>query len=325
MSDEHLNREYLVENTWKCSYCGHVNQGRDIKCQGCKAAKQKADVDDVNPEGPEVTDEKLRAMAQAGANWVCQFCGSQERNSDGTCKNCGVKSGEGRGESIREREIGPPPPSGSRTPRPPPSARRRWLIIGGIGLALIGLVWLFVPHEVGASVKSVHWQYQADLEQRTIVLGSGFSVPPGAFNLSCQDRVSIEKQDCNPHNCNCHKKTVDQGNGFSKVQEVCSTCYDKCDHTVTRRWCSYSTYEWRTVASQKSAGDDQDPHWPAMPALNADQRMNRHEAYTVNFEDRSSKYSFSPSTLDDFRKYRVGAKWKIKVNAAHMVTPEAPE
>src|SRR6478752_7293752 len=89
--DEHVKRTYIVEDQWKCPSCGTANLGRDLKCKGCGAAKPKGAADEVDAEtAAEVTDEKLLGMANAGENWFCQYCGSQDRASDGKCKNCGA-------------------------------------------------------------------------------------------------------------------------------------------------------------------------------------------------------------------------------------------
>ena len=238
MADEHVSRTYVVENAWKCGACGHQNLGRDLACTNCGATKRKADADEVPAEGPEVTDQALLQMANAGANWVCQFCGSQTRNTDGTCKNCGSRSNEAPKQSVAERVTGTGPAAGQAKP----PSRTVYYVVGG--LAVVGLLGalLFMPHHVGAKVVGVHWDYEIDVKQRATVHGQGYDVPTGAMNTMCQDRTTTEKADCNPHDCNCHDKKVDKGNGFTQVQHICSTCYDKCDKPTVRKWCTYDTY-----------------------------------------------------------------------------------
>jgi hypothetical protein len=347
MSDEHVRRSYVVENNWKCPNCQAANPGRFTKCQKCGQTKQKADVDQIDENAAEVQDQNLLQMANAGENWVCQFCGAQERASDGTCKNCGAKVKDAGSK------LPPRPGQGQQQQQPPPPQPAsgghtiRNVGIGFGGLLLLTVGYCMMPHHKATTISAVNWEYTVELEQKTLTHKEGFGPPAGAMNMSCQQRqdgthncdpytcTKTVKEDCNAHDCNCHKKTVDKGNGFSQVEEVCSTCYDKCDKTendtcyhqcpTMRDWCRYDVYEWPVVNTQKATGHDQNVHWPELQANNADQRIQKHEKYEVTFASGNDKWNYEPANLDDFKKYTVGASWKIKVNGMGSVTPETPE
>lgn len=350
MSDEHIKRKYIVEDKWKCSTCGELNPGRFLKCQKCGTAKQKRDEDVTDLESAEVSDEKLLQMAGQGANWVCAYCGAQDRTADGRCRNCGAKQEEAKaGEALGSKSQGeeqappvaPPPPKKS-------SHVGLYVVLGLLGSCGAGIVVCLAPHQKAAKVASTHWVYTADLEQRQLLHGSGFSWPGDAFNKRCESRQHgthqcepyscgshDESYDCRPHDCNCHKVSHSKKNGFSEVEEVCGTCYDKCTKQVAStcyhqcptydQWCSYDYYQWNKVGTRKAEGESADTHWPdGVNASGADQRVTRTEKYQVGFDVDGKTYTLEPKTLDEFRKFTRGAAWTVKVNAAGSVWPEAP-
>jgi hypothetical protein len=349
---EHIKRTFVVENQWKCSACGNLNPGRDLKCQKCAQTKQKVDVDQVDAEAaPEVSDEKLLAMANAGENVACPFCGSQERRTDGKCRNCGSRVEEGT-EKLPDAA----PPAGAPAlakpaakPVPPaPTHTKRNLVIGGLLCLVLGVGYCFMPHSKATRVQSIAWEYELDLQQKRIEHQQGFTHPAEAYNLSCQQRQNgthdcdaykcnphTVKVDCNPHECKCHKVSKDKKNGFSEVQEVCDTCMDKCDKTVEdtcqhqcptmAQWCSYDVVSWQTLSTQRETGVDHSPRWPTLSATDpVNQRVEKKEKYRVVFVDAAKTFTAEPSTLADFNRFNVGAAWKINVTAVGTVTPVQP-
>jgi len=348
MSDEHVKRTYIVEDKWKCPSCGEMNGGRFLKCQKCGTAKSKSDKDVTDLESAEVTDEAALQTANAGANWVCSYCGSQDRTGDGKCRNCGAR--------VEEAKAGDAPggaDQGQAAPSPAVKAPVKkghpglFVGLGVVGVGVIAIVALLMPHKKGATVQSTHWIYTVDLEQRQLQHGSGFNAPGDAFNKSCQMRQNgthdcdayacnphQESYDCQPHDCNCHKESTSKKNGYSEVREVCSTCYDKCQKTVQStcyhqcptmaQWCSYDFYNWVKLGTQKTQGDTTDTNWPATAASGPDQRVQKKEEYSVGFDAEGKQFSYQPKTLDEFRKFTRGAGWTIKVNAAGQVWPENP-
>ena len=75
--------------------------------------------------------------------------------------------------------------------------------------------------------------------------------------------------------------------------------------------------------SVRDSGNGHDVRWPNAPPPGFEQRLDWVEKYSVEFEDGKSRYSYSPENLAEFKRYNPGDSWKIKVNAAHMVTSEA--
>ena len=92
-----------IEMTWRCSACGRQNLGRFKVCQGCgdpKDASERYEMPSDTTAAPTVTDPTLLRMANAGPDWRCAYCGSDQRRSDDSCARCGAPSREG--VSVRE-------------------------------------------------------------------------------------------------------------------------------------------------------------------------------------------------------------------------------
>ena len=192
----------LREGKWKCTYCAAVNRGRDLSCAGCGATRD-ADVKFFcDGDAPEVTDAELTRLAQGGADWICEMCGTSNRNSMGQCGQCGAPRGASRSHqtsALREGAAAPSPEAprasniahaqafASRAPQP----TRRFLTrrVAFIAAALIALLvatgvaglgglayYLTRTHETELTVASVAWRRSMEVEElqtvgRAYVLG----------------------------------------------------------------------------------------------------------------------------------------------------------
>lgn len=255
-----MGRTWVVENTWTCSSCGHVNRGRDMVCAQCGDPKEAGEAYDTsgNLEAAAVTDEALLAQARAGANWTCTFCGFQQRNALNACERCGAERAGTASDPIGGLP-GAPPATPAEDPVPTRSrgkALRRVFVVLGVlgGLFVAWFLWVVVPYEVEAQVAEAEWTYTRVLLQRRTDHGSGWdeTIPAEAFGQRCARRFR-EMEQCNPHDCNCHDVTdycsrdcnchqvcsapvcsttcSDNGNGYSTCTESCSGggCSTECD------------------------------------------------------------------------------------------------
>lgn len=371
-----MGEVWYIENTWTCTTCQHKNQGRHMDCQGC-GARREAGVRDEMPanagEAPHVTDPEMLRQARAGAHWECEFCGGQTRDLYGNCQNCGGD----REESVVQFQASEPPshdiiiPAGTRVSTANsaqtyrtvedtviPAARASWwkrhkrkLLIGlaiaaGIGALTWLLIWLFLPHEVSATVSYTEWRYKEELRQRVTKHDEGWrsSMPSSSFNESCHRRqrgtekcnphkcnAHSESYDCRPHECNCTNQCTSQNNGYSKCERVCSTCYDTCTKTVYdtcyddcpvyEDWCSYDYYEWPIIQEKTTMGYDHKVYWPGLKETGPHQRIDKYQDYRVKFERKPDTWEYSPKNLYDYKRFTQKDPWLIKVNRAGMVWP----
>jgi hypothetical protein len=254
----------IVENTWKCVHCDTVNRGRNIVCVTCSHPKGDDDKYVIPDEKDRttVTNPEHLAMARAGRNWKCKYCGSHVRNSHGDCVNgCGAPREEPpemrdsppkQKSSVPRRRSSAPTQSRSRQPRPsdywddtssyrPGMSNVQKVLLGLGGIALItGIVclciFLFAKHEDTAVVQSISWQYTVNLEQRETRHGEGWEMnaPYGAFDKRCRSKF-YGTEDCNPYDCNPHDEPYDCNPYDCNCQEKCedlgngfSSCDDYC-------------------------------------------------------------------------------------------------
>lgn len=73
------------EGKWRCPYCSVVNRGAELACKGCGATRDKDVQFFLEDEAPEVTDAELLGRADAGADWLCQFCQTSNRPGQAHC------------------------------------------------------------------------------------------------------------------------------------------------------------------------------------------------------------------------------------------------
>lgn len=335
-----VKKRWIVENSWTCDACGHVNAGRDIKCQKCGDPKQRHEKDSVasTDESAEVTDAAHLAKAGAGANWVCSFCGSQERRGDGKCLNCGAgQDGAKEARAVGEEEpVKAPPP-------PEPKRRAMWpfvllLLFGGFVCSRA-----CSSHEAAAEVSAMHWKTTVTLERKTAIAREGFDPPSGAFESSCVPRPNgthdcnphrceeTVQKECNPHDCECKNVSKDLGNGFSEVQKVCKTCFDKCPTKVMKEcfdqcptispYCRYKVWEWPKVKSEPLEGRDAKPRWAELTPANGDERVSRSSELEVTFTEAGKPLTFKPSDVAGFERFAPGQRWKLRVGPLGGVEP----
>lgn len=130
MSERH------IEMTWRCSTCRHRNLGRHMNCESCGKPKDESEEYEMPSDtasAATVDDPKLLRMAEAGAHWKCEYCGSHQRALDGGCARCGA----GRKEGAHARE--PLPGIAEPAPARPPI----WTTTGFRVLAVAFVVLFF--------------------------------------------------------------------------------------------------------------------------------------------------------------------------------------
>jgi hypothetical protein len=193
-----------IEMTWACSACAERNLGRHVACQRCGKAKTTEEYEmpaDVE-QAASVQDAELLRMAAAGANWVCRYCGSDQRRFDGECARCG-------GERSAGERGGPPPRPVAARNHPAPRGARSGLPTVGLAVAgfllismlfagcLVGLfsmrstsdnpgayrtpvaVTVSERHEptgpVPGKLVAMHWEQRVDTERYQLLPGEGFA------------------------------------------------------------------------------------------------------------------------------------------------------
>ncbi|WNG32760.1 hypothetical protein F0U61_03375 [Archangium violaceum] len=205
----------IREGLWDCGFCGTKgNLGRHKQCNHCGAARQK-DVQFYLPdEAPVVTDERLIAQAEAGADWYCEHCGSGNTGTLDVCRRCSAPRGTspshpvtdhppegGAAGSKKAGELGPPWPIPAEPAAEKPAATEpttkklseaeakdanRGCLISLIFIALVVFggvagAWLLFrrvqpeSQRVSATVVGLFWTRETKVEQRIKGVVTGFA------------------------------------------------------------------------------------------------------------------------------------------------------
>lgn len=277
-----MARSWIVENVWTCTSCQASNRGRDMSCQTCGARKAPDALEKLGDVDKPVTDPKMLREAKAGRNWVCEYCGGQERKLNGECKHCGGPRKSSSHSRPRRRIIDsagdvvtlPPDPDPMPLPkaqvgniRPDPLWKRRigpfrgWhigLVFASAGALVWFIVWLVTPKTIDAHVQEIGWTYTENIRERATFHDAnwdrpgnkGFYAEP-AFNVSCQSKY-YGTENCNPHECNphsvsysCNCTTYECGctTSCSSNGNGYSTCSERCSSCSRCDTCYRTEYD----------------------------------------------------------------------------------
>lgn len=77
------------EGKWRCLRCSTVNLGRNLNCQSCGVKRDENVEFFLEDDTTTVSDENLLRQANAGVNWLCRYCGGNNRAFDAQCSSCG--------------------------------------------------------------------------------------------------------------------------------------------------------------------------------------------------------------------------------------------
>lgn len=192
----------VYEGKWRCARCSSVNRGRDVGCLTC-GVKRSADVEFFLDEtAAQISDEKLLNQANAGADWICLYCGSNNRAAENRCSGCGsLRGGDNKQLAEETRGVGDWSEAAqknhqSQTPAPvqPPKPffSRKFVKFGLLGagafgfifVALVGLL-IFIStreYDTEIEVSGLEWKRSIALEEYKTVTETAWEgeVPPGA-------------------------------------------------------------------------------------------------------------------------------------------------
>lgn len=110
------------EGKWDCTSCGKTMiRGPLTDCPGC-GAPRPANVKFYLPSNARVvTDPEELKIANAGPNWTCSHCGSDNLATKEQCTECGALKGSSPSRPVIEYGVGEAPTHGDEY-IPPPAA-----------------------------------------------------------------------------------------------------------------------------------------------------------------------------------------------------------
>jgi hypothetical protein len=315
----------IHEGKWKCTYCGQVNQGRDVKCGQCGQVRGKDVKFFLDETAAEVTDKDLLGMAQAGADWTCAFCSTNNRATEGKCHQCGAD--RGTSPSLAEKVVGPggavQPGNASAVPvslRARKSPFAVIAIVAGVIAAVVLVYFLFFStSEKTAVLDRGAWQRTIPIEEHKWMEHTDWEghVPANAVVLEqWREKYGTEKIQTGTE----RKKTGtrDKGNGF--FEDVYQDVPVYTERDVYKNKIRYRIQEWVVTRTLKDEGDlARAPSWPAVTLSAAEREGTRRESAALYLRLGEKTYQYSVP-VGELGTYKAGVKYKIWVTPLGAVT-----
>ncbi|NTW49381.1 MAG: hypothetical protein HGB19_06575, partial [Chlorobiales bacterium] len=169
---------------WDCQVCDHKGiLGPETHCPQCGAPRGK-NVKFYLPDDSEaVQDEATLKEAKAGVDWICDYCGADNKAANTQCRSCGnarTQTDSGRQERVILNE---PPPANEPALRQQDSSKikRKAIIYFGIIAIVFALLFaVFRTKEVDVTVTGHTWERIVEVEKYIPVIEEDWSLPQGA-------------------------------------------------------------------------------------------------------------------------------------------------
>ncbi|MCX6031934.1 MAG: zinc ribbon domain-containing protein [Chloroflexi bacterium] len=346
-----------VELEWTCPKCKSRNPGSRRTCAGC-GAPQPRDVQFEQPVQDQViTDEETIAVAAAGPDIHCAYCGARNPAGAKTCKQCGANLGEGAAReagrvvgALQVEEAPPitcpscgtpnpatalkcskcgdslvkPTPPPTPTPAPTTGGCGKWLLIMLAGIIILGAFLLYQGTRTTAltgNVSDLHWQRTIAIEALQPVTREDWrdQIPSGVQVGQCVKKVHhVQDAPVSGAREICGTPyVVDQGSGYGKAVQ-------DCRYEVSADWCQYRTTAWVLLEPLVLEGADLNPRWPAA-TLGQNQRAGeRTEVYKVTLTANDKTYTYRPADAQEYAQFKAGSRWTLTVNGFGGVTSIEP-
>lgn len=257
---------------WKCDDCGTEVWGILRHCPNCGANTTGKY---YLPEGePPTTEEEVRRIIQAGPNWQCRFCQSDNYGDTGFCTECGGSRDGTKRRRTREygaEEVphtdedvshdGEPAGEPARTyghssfastrfdsssnrwegsPRVDVSRFMKPALIALVLLVIAGLVYLLLrPYEVHTAIDRFEWTRTIHIDQYRTVREGDWSIPAGGRYVSDEQRIHHYNRVLD------HYETKTRQVSAGSEQFVCGKT-DNGNGTFSDRYCTRTIYRTET-------------------------------------------------------------------------------
>ena len=287
-----------------CGYCGNRNPGNATTCSNCGAALAEGEARE-DGEKIAVSNEPVPETIR------CEVCGSENPVNQLACTSCG---------SPLKTSYGPPSNTIPETPAGQ-KGKKGFLasggcLIAGIILLLLGFAAIYFAFlktdQTTAVVTNTEWKTQVEIL--------------GLVNKSARDWYDEIPSDGTIEDCTkeVRKKSdtyvsgsveecgepylVDRGNGFSeKVQDCIYKVYDD--------YCTYTYLDWGVISVKTATGQDSNPRMPVINLGNNQKQGSENATYAVSLlDEKGNKYSYYPSTIDEYRTFSLEDVYHIEVN-----------
>lgn len=302
----------------------------------------------------EIKEASLIKEAKSGADWICEYCGSSNPQGENVCHHCGAaRESTSPEQAIKTYGAGEAPSRGDMAPEPTPQPvtqdkkkQPAWLPIVGV-LALLVLVacacgafLIFRNTEKNVTVAEMSWERTVGVEAFRTVTEEDWEVPAGGRTLSerqeirsyeqvltgyvpAQRQVSEQVQ-VGQRTYVCGQR--DLGNGFFEDVECTEPVYETryrteyYDEPVYEQVPVYDTlytYEidkWVTDRTERAAGNDQQPSWPAIALAANEREGTRTEQYVIVFVDEDGERYTMEFTEEEWLTFEPRGTYELRVS-----------
>jgi hypothetical protein len=118
----------IREGAWDCPSCGRKkNRGSAKFCPGCGAPRGEGIQFYLPDDAAEVVEAEALARAQAGPDWICAFCETDNPADASFCTSCGASKEGGAPRAVVEHQLDQPAPQPAVPPVPPVKKKRSTL------------------------------------------------------------------------------------------------------------------------------------------------------------------------------------------------------
>lgn len=331
----------ILEGRWDCSSCEtKAILGRHKACPTCGNPRDESEDIYLPSDAVPVTDSSLLDLANAGVDWHCEHCGTDNRGDRVLCKNCGADRGS---SPTRSTEVltAPRPPAVRRRLSQPSAPRRseptRGPLVVGVILViavLFGVFSLLKTHKETLTIVSAPWVRTIDVEVYKTVREGNWSVPAGGREVHSERRVHHHDQVLVGHQTRTRQVRVqtgtrterysmgvrDKGNGFYEEQfgerqvPVYGTQSETYQEPIYRNepryqtWYDYDIERWVRARTERASGSSPPASWPAVQVREKEREGPRSGQYKVVFSGRKRKQFEKPLAETEWLRYPVGGE-----------------
>jgi hypothetical protein len=355
----------IREGAWDCPSCGRKrNRGSAKFCPGCGAPRGEGIQFYLPDDAAEVTDAAALARAQAGPDWICAYCETDNPGDANFCSSCGASKEGGAPRPVVEHRFDQPPAAPQPVVAPaPPVPKKRFtpakVACGCLLVVLVLSLFLFMGGgEITVPPSGYRWERVVEVQGIRNVTKEAWEgeVPQGAEVIS--SRRELFRTDQVQTGTETRTRTVservqtgtervkvgtrDLGNGYFEDIYEDRPVYEEVERTETYEEPTYRSVpvyktryrftidEWQTLREEKAAGDDLAPFWPATRLGPGEREGERKESYTVLFQDPDGEvYEHEVKTAAEFLQFQEGrgvrAETSLFGGIQRIHGPETPE
>jgi len=279
--------------------------------------------------------------AQAGPDWICNYCGADNPAGNGFCSGCGASRDGTQRRPVIDHLIAPPVP--------PPAKRTSGLKKGcGVGclavLALFGFfLYLGTPKKTELTVDGFQWSRTIAVQELRPVIEKAWQgeVPSGArvlgsssevhhvnhIRTGTRTRTRTVSERVQTGTERVKTGTRDLGNGyFEDVYENRPVYEDRSheesyeepvyvDEPVYRKRIRYEIEKWMPSREAKVEGQGRSPLWPDPNLGKKEREGDRQESYQVIFRDKEGKvYPYKAPNEPMWKSFEPEHTYTVKVD-----------